>query len=230
MTGKVADTVMSVRNGVQVVRKYQPVVMNPKSEAQVGARARLKLMSQLAAVMAPVIAIPRDGAVTARNIFVKKNYPLSSYSEMQADIELPLVQLTKSVVAFPAPSFQRTTGDNPAIAVSLASPVLSTAVSRVVYCLFDKQPDGKLRFVASNVSREGGPQNYWPATLPAMNDAGVILAYGVRLNSDAARTTFGELEVETAETIAKLVVSRTLLESDITMTETRGVNVPVVTP
>lgn len=226
MTGKVADVVMVVRNGEQIARKYQPVVTNPSTTAQVAVRARLKLMSQLAAVMAPVIAIAREGAVSSRNLFVKGNYPLSSFSNLQADIELPQVQLTKSVLALPNPVFQRQEGDNPSIAVSLSGAVLGSALSRVVYCLFDKQSDGKLRFVASAVSTEAGNLNYWPATLPAMSDAGVILAYGVRLNTDAARSAFGNLEVESAETIAKLVVSRTLLESDVTMTETRGVSVP----
>lgn len=226
MTGKVADVVMVVRNGEQIARKYQPRVTNPCSAAQVATRARLKLMSQLAAVMSPVIAIAREGAVSSRNLFVKRNYRLSSFSNQQADIELPQVQLTKSIVALPAPVFSREVGENPVIAVSLASTVQSASLSRVVYCLFDKQTDGKLRFVASAVSTEAGNLNYWPATLPAMTDAGVLLAYGIRLNTDAARSAFGNLEVESAETIAKLVVSRSLLESDVTMTETRGVSIP----
>ena len=102
MTGKVADVVMSVRNGEQIARKYQPIVTNPNTPAQVEARAKLKLMSQLSAVMASVIAIPRKGNVSSRNGFVKKNYQSLTYASQQADIALANVQLTDSVVAMPS--------------------------------------------------------------------------------------------------------------------------------
>lgn len=225
-TGRLAGSVFAIRNGETIERAYQPVVANPKTSAQVASRARLKLMSQMSAVMAPVIAIRREGAMSPRNLFVRENYGLTSYSNMQADIELPSVQLTKSVVAFPNPVFLRQADDNNSIAVSLSSAVLPDSMSRVVYCMFDKQADGKLRLFASAVATEAGNLNYWPADLPAMPDAGVLLAYGVRLNSENARTVFGNMEVETAETIAKLVVSRSLIESDVTMTETRGISIP----
>ena len=69
-SGRVAGSVFAVRYGEVIERAYNPYVSNPKSEAQVEARAKLKLLSQLAAVVAPVLAMPREGAKTSRNKFV----------------------------------------------------------------------------------------------------------------------------------------------------------------
>ena len=224
MQGKVADVVMAVRNGEQIARKYQPIVSNPSTQLQVAARAKLKLMSQLSAVMAPVIAIPRKGAVSSRNLFVKENYLLSSYSDNAASINLPGVQLTKSVVSMPAIVAPRT-------AESFAGAIVPGAaftidVDRVVYCLFAIGDDNKLRFVESQVASEKGADGRWPVTFTNISGNALVLAFGVRDNTEAARTTFGNMEVITAQSIANLIVSRTLLETDVTMTETRGVLAP----
>ena len=224
MTGKVADVVMVVRNGVQVARKYQPVVSNPSTPSQVAARARLKLMSQLAAVCSPVIAIPREGIVSARNKFVAKNYPLSSYAVEKASILLESVQLTDSVVALPPIAAARgESGINASLSgfnISAGNPV---DVDRVVYVFFDIQNDEKLRYVTSAVANEAGANGQWAVSnVFSTSDRVLVLAYGVRSNSEVARALFGSLEVPTAENIARLVVSRALLDSDITVTETRG--------
>lgn len=54
--GKVENLVVSQVGGVTIARAYQPNVSNPKTEKQVDQRARLKLASQIAAAMSPVIA------------------------------------------------------------------------------------------------------------------------------------------------------------------------------
>lgn len=227
MTGKVADAVMVVRNGEQIVRKYQPVVSNPSSPAQVATRAKLKLLSQLSAVMAPVIAIPRQGSVSSRNIFTKVNYPLTSFANSEAAITLTGVQLTKSAVALSRLFAVRGEGY---IEASLATDgvtgggeVASLGYSRVVYTMFVKGADQKLRFVTSQVATEAGSHNEWMVRLPSTNLEVVILAYAVRDNTEAARTTFGNLTAVTAETVATVLTSRTLLESDVTVTETQGI-------
>lgn len=234
MTGKLADVVMAVRNGEQIARKYQPVVANPSTEAQVATRARLKLMSQLSAIMAPVIAIPGQGPVSSRNLFIKKNFALSSYSGGQADITLANVQLTSSVVGLPNVRASRVTEPNDAILVRLESAFLDASgeplgvdVDRVVYCMFVKGDDGKLRYQTSAIATAAGADYAWSTVLPATNREVVVLAYGVRDNNEASRAVFGNLTAPTAEAIAKLLVTRTLLESDVTLTETRGATLSV---
>ena len=228
MTGKVADVVMSVRNGEQIARKYQPVVSNPSTTKQVESRAKLKLASQLSAVFAPVIAMPRQGAVSPRNLFVKENYGAISYADNQAEATLTSIKLTKSVVSLYVLDVTRS-GSN--LNYGLATQ-FSTDLDRVVYCFFSKQSDNTLRFMRSVVVNTPGTNNTFGGTLE-LESAGltvVVYAYGIRDNNDAAKAIFGNMQVVNAETIAKLVVTRTLRESDITLTETRAVESVPVSP
>lgn len=227
MTGKLADTVMAVRNGEQIARKYQPVVYNPSTVSQVAQRAKLKLISQLSAVMAPVIAIPRQGSISSRNLFTKKNFALTSYSENQATVTLDAIQLTKSVVALPAVGCSR--GENAITAyVAAGSGAGPLDINRIVYCLFEKQEDGRLRFVDSKVATSAGNDGGWVVdNLPLITNECVLLAYGVRDNTEAARVMFSDMQTISAETIAKVVTNRTLTETDVTMTETRGYTLAV---
>ena len=221
MTGKLADTVMSVRNGEQIARKYQPVVYNPSTPAQVATRAKLKLMSQLSAVMAPVIAIPREGNVSARNLFVKKNYGATSYADNSASVNLEAVKITDSVVPLPPLSAVRHENQ-----VTLSLTRADADINRVVYCLFYKEDD-ELRFRTSIVVNTPGTTSHYETTIQASGLDEVVYAYGIRDNSDAARTKFGNMEVPTAQSIAQLIVSRAMTNTDITITETRYVSVPV---
>lgn len=225
MTGKVADSVMVVRNGEQIVRKYQPVVSNPATPGQTEARAKLKLMSQLSAVMAPVIAMRRQGAVSSRNVFVKENYGTTTYANNQADITLTNVKLTKSVVSFPTFSVSRTEGEIIIYIPESENPA-NLGFDRVVYVMFVKDADGSLRYAGSRVVNEPGVSSDWGSGFPADSRECIFYAYGIRDNSETARATFGNLQAVTAETVAKLVVTRTLLESDITLTETRSATLP----
>lgn len=223
MSGKLGNSVMAVRNGEQIARQYQPIVSNPSTANQMAARAKLKLMSQLSAVMAPVITIARVGAISSRNMFVKENYPLATFATDQADITLANVQLTKSVVDLPNVNATRGSGS---IAVGLEPISAPVDVNRVVYCVFAKDANNKLRLLGSAVATNAGTNNTWPAEVPSVGSELVVYAYGLRDNTDRARATFGNLEAVTAETVAKLIVTRTLLESDVTPTITRGIVVP----
>lgn len=216
MTGKVADVVMVVRNGAQIARKYQPIVSNPSSPAQVAARAKLKMMSQLASVMAPVIAIPKRGIVSARNLFVSANYPAASYDNGEASIELSDIKITRSVVSLIG--IVATRNDNQ---LSLALSGSMQNLSRVVYCLFSKQPDDTLRFVSSSVVSEQGEVSTFPTSMLIGATPHVVYAYGVRDNTEAARVAFGNLQAVQAETVAKLIASSVLTDADITVTETQ---------
>lgn len=220
MTGKVADVVMVVRNGEQIVRKYQPVIYNPSTPAQIATRARLKLMSQLAAVMSPVIALRREGNVSSRNKFVSLNYGTSSYSNNQAQINLPAVKLTDGVVALPPISVSREGGQ---LSASLSS--VYENVDRMVYVSFVKQADGTLRYQQSLVVSEAGAGNVWTGVF-GNSTASIIYAYGIRFNTTAARVAFGNMRVETADDIARLIVTSVLSMSDITLTETQASVVP----
>lgn len=225
MTGKLADTVMSVRNGEQLARKYQPVVFNPSTPAQVAQRAKLKLLSQLSAVMAPVIAMRKQGSVSSRNLFTKKNFGLTTYADNTASVNLNAIQLTSSVVSLPAVTITR--GEFQVELALIATSSLD--VNRVVYCVFRKMPDDTLRLAGSQVVSTPGANNVYGTTIPVESntDSYVALAYGVRDNTDAARVIFADMEAPSARDVASVITTRTLLETDVTLTETRGATLPV---
>lgn len=221
MTGKMADSVMLVRNGEQIVRKYQPVVFNPSTPAQVAVRAKLKLMSQLSAVMAPYIAIRRQGPVSSRNLFVKANFPLTTFADNNADVELRQITLTKGIVSLPIPSASRVEGGI-AVYISGAAEGRDLGVNRVVYVAFERTEANELRYLDSKVASVPGPTGGFSAELAGSTSQVVIYAYGVRDNTEAARVAFGNIALQSASMVAELVVSRTLTEADVTLTETRA--------
>lgn len=223
MKGKTADVVMAVRNGEQIVRKYQPMVYNPNTPGQVAARARLKLMSQLAAVMAPVIAIPRSGSVSSRNLFVKANYGLSSFNNDTAEITLARVQLTKSVVGLPV--FSASVSGAGVVTAGLE--LTDTDIDAMVYVAFVKETDNKLRLAGSTMVSEAGDAGNYEGEISTYQPGKnlVVYAYGIRNNTEAARVAFGNMTAAPAETVAQLIATRQLSENDVTLTETRGLEI-----
>lgn len=221
-TGRVAGSVFSVRFGEVIERAYNPIVNNPNTPSQIEARAKLKLMSQLSAVFAPVIAMPRQGAVSARNLFTRENYRLATFTGDNADIAMTSVKLTKSVVGLPNINATRSSFD---ISVNLQLP--DNDISRVVYVAVVRQQDGTARIAATAVASVPGTDNSYQATLNVGSTAqAYVYAYGVRDNTEAARVKFENMTV-TAENMAEIITSRMLTDADITVTETQAVLVPV---
>lgn len=218
--GKVGGSVFAVRNGVTIERQYQPKVFNPSTSGQVAARAKLKALSQLSEVMGSVIAIPRKGLVSPRNSFTKINYGAMSYENETAEVELASIKLTEGIEALPAVTATRASGG---ITARMADRVVD--VDRIVYALFRRNDDGTIYLVGSAVVDEAGADGTYTTSIPTAytNQTFVLYAYGVRDNSDNARATFGSISVPSAAMVAQLIVNRTLLESDVTLTETVAV-------
>lgn len=224
VTGKLGSQVFAVKNGTQVVRQYQPVVFNPSTVAQVGARAKLKMMSQLAAVMAPAIAIRKQGSVSKRNLFLQLNYGLASYANNEANINLESIQLTKSVLGMPAIAASRGTGNT----VNLSVTGGITGVDRVIYAIFIKQPDLKLRYYRTEVVTTPGSSNLYEKEIPLSQTIEyVIYGYAMRDNTQQAKAIFGSIEVLAGEEFVKLATSSRLTEADVSFTETRAVTLPI---
>lgn len=219
LTGKLGNTVFAVRNGVQLARQYQPIVMDAKTEAQVANRAKLKLLSQTAAAIAPVIAIPRRGLQSARNRFIKQNYEYTGYGNGEATIEMADILLTASYKGLPGFSADRSSGT--AINVVLMEDA-STAWDKVVYVVLGKTSSQTLMPMASLVVDEAGTNGTFPAALPYVAGDISVHAYGIKLNTVASRVMFSNLTVPTAESIAKIVASRNYVEGDMSLSETRG--------
>lgn len=221
MSGKTADVVMVVRGGEQIVRKYQPIVTNPNTPGQIAARAKLKLMSQLAAVMAPYIAIKKQGNVSSRNLFVKANYGLATYLNNDANVELRSITLTKGILSLPLPSVSRSE-NSIEVYLSGASQGRVLDIDRVVYVAFERTDSNELRYLDSKVTSTPGQTGGYSVSMVSSTAQVVVYAYGVRDNTEAARVAFGNISLKTATMVAQLIVSRTLSETDVTLTETRA--------
>lgn len=219
MTGKVGNIVLTSVGGKVVGREYNPNVANPNTKPQQNTRSKFKLASQLSATMAPVIAIKKEGNVSARNLFVKENFGAIRYSQGVADINLNVVQLTKSQRSFIGFNADRSNGT--AIAVELNDSAAS-ALSRVVYIAYKKAADGTLLFFDSKVCSTAGDNGKFHDVLNYTADAVVLYAYGMKDLEAGISTKFGNMSAPSAEDVAQLLVSNTDNMSGVQLTKTAG--------
>lgn len=217
-TGKKGADVFSIRNGVQIVRQWNPEPYNPKTPAQVESRAKMKLLSQVGAAVKPIIAIQREGLKTPRNLFISKNYDIVSYANNEAQIALEDMQLTNSSIALPAFTAERS-GET--ISVELAQDMRGS-LDRVVYLILSCPSNQELIPQGSIVVNEAGADGLFAGSIADVEGDIVVYAYGIRDNNAASRVKFSDLGVDPGLTVAKIVASRTLSSTDFSLTETRG--------
>lgn len=240
ISGKLGAVVFSTSGGETISREYNPNVANPSTQAQVNQRARMKLMSQLSASLAPVIAYTKDGLVSRRNKFVKSNFAYAYAQNGVAQISYENIQLTEGSIGLPQiVAAVNTDIDTPTGYVGLASAPAQN-LSRVVYCVFEKTQENRLSLITSVIS-SGNPQNfasnvYFGAYIPEMaigeDQTGgiftkeyVIYAYGMCDTSERATAQYGNLNVQSASDLATLVANRSISFQDYQFTQTRGTTV-----
>lgn len=217
--GKLGAAVFSSTNGQQVVRQYQPNVKNPNTVAQTTQRARFKLMTQIASSMAPVIAIPKSGAVTSRNMFVKKNMPLVIGTEDGAQLVYENLQLTSGTRALPGIYVKREAGK---LKIGLLQAPTGN-ISRVAYCAFAKDSEGQLSYEWSIVSSTPGVKGTFDVETKDIVSLDVVFyAYGMVDTNAKATAAFENYHVDSATDLAKLIATRKLSLSDFSLTKTRG--------
>lgn len=228
-TGKIGSIVFATSGGETIAREYNPHVANPNTQAQVNQRARMKLMSQLSAALAPVIVMQKEGLISKRNKFTSKNFKASYALNGEAQITYENVQITEGNTSLPALVAEGIAAEGAfALGVGLiANP--SVAISRVVYCLFRKTAEGKLEFVDSQIitSRSSvTPSIYFQASWTGLAVAEyVVLAYGMSDTSERASAQYGNLNVSTASDLARLVATRSISYQDYQFTQTRGITI-----
>ena len=237
-SGKIGSIVFSTSGGETIAREYNPHVANPNTTAQVNQRARMKLMSQLSTALAPVIAMTKDGLVSKRNKFVKKNFENTYALNGVAQISYENVQLTEGSTGLPQVIASiNTAPDTPPMPIVALAEDPSTSVSRVVYCAFVKSDENRLTFVASHIATTRGTRSIkFIAEFPELivNTTGedpdfareyVIYAYGMADTSEKATARYGNLNVQSASDLATLVANRTISFEDYQFTQTRGTTI-----
>lgn len=233
-TGKIGSIVFSTSGGQTIAREYNPHVSNPNTIAQIDQRARMKLMSQLSSALAPVIAMTKDGLVSKRNKFVKKNFDASYALNGVAQISYENVQLTEGSVGLPQikVDFNESEGEYfPYIALATEP---AQNISRVIYCIFEKTQEARLSLVLTKiVSKKVNPEvDGYYGFLPELAHSGneftkeyVIYAYAMSDTSEKASARYGNLNVQSASDIATLVANRSISFEDYQFTQTRGATI-----
>lgn len=227
ITGKKGDNVFAVRNGEQIIRQYNPVVNNPQSPAQTEARAKMKLMSQLASIYAPIIAMHRQGAKSPRNLFVKKNYGLCDYYDGKAELLVQYLQLTDGFRFLPHFTVDRTSHDS---CVCMLESDGRAFLSAVMYAMVSVDANGKIRVVDSIMVENSGADGFFEGEMKYDANAIAVYAYGVSNLDNAAETVrFANISGNAAEYVAELLAHRSATIASATFTSTRGCYLPVDT-
>lgn len=217
-SGKLGSSVFATVSGQQIVRQYQPVVSNPATEAQTAQRAKMKLMSQLGAAMAPVIVMKKDGLVSARNKYIKRNIQNASVLQGTASVDVPSLQITDGV---------GNVGDVTSIyasgSVNVMISSLDPKASRVVFILFRRNTDGTLSLFDSSVkSVTGSPSDYTQATFAAAPRNSVAYVYTISDVDGRATARFEQYAVNDAIQVASLVAGRSINVDEYRFSGTAG--------
>lgn len=219
MNGKLGNVVMATTGGEVIARAYNPNVANPSTTAQVDQRAKMKLMSQVAAALAPVIVIPKEGLKSSRNLFIKKNFGVATATSGVAQLTYENLQITNGNAGLPAIFIQRSLTSG--ISVNLDENA-DGAVSRVVYILYRKTSEATLQFVQSIIVEAAGSLGLFPGSFPYLEGDIVVFAYGMKDLSAKATTKYNDYSVQNGEDIAKLALTRRISSTDFQFTKTRG--------
>ena len=219
-TGKLGSSVFAISGGVQIVREYNPNVSNPNTDAQINQRAKFKLMSQIAADLASVIVISKDGLTSARNKFVSKNIGLVEAINGEASVNYVALQLTASDSAFPTVNGSIDGQGN--LGVELAK-MPAADIQKVVYCAFAKDDTNQLSLIGTTIIDRNGATNNFAATFANAADAYVVYAYGIKASAIAANPNYDNYVIEGATDIARLVASRSISLDASGTTRTSGV-------
>lgn len=218
-TGKLGGSVYVINHGVQIEREYNGVISNPSTVPQVSQRSRFKLASQVSAALAPVIAIPRKGIQSPRNLFVKRNIGYFYGGPDGAQVTYENLQITQGCIGLPGFRAARELENH--ITLSMQDSVLASC-DHVIYCVFKKTSEEQLQLMQSVVVPIDDTN---PDAIIDVNDVAgnlVFYAYGIRLKNARARATYGNYQVQTGVDFAKLIANRTIEMSDVQFTQTRG--------
>lgn len=223
-SGKLGSTVVASIAGFTIARQYNPNVTNPNTDAQQATRARFKLLSQLGAVMAPNLAIRKRGLTSARNIFTKINFPLTSFNGSEAMVDMNRVQITDSAKSMADFSVDRSSGNK--MVVKLISDSKSN-YDRVVYCSYEKNEMGEILALDSIVVDTPGDDGLFAGELAYSANAVVVYVYGISDIQAGITTKFGNLQTPTADQVARLVTASSDNMSSVALTRTKGVTMLV---
>lgn len=224
ITGRKGDAVFAVRGGEQIVRQYNPIVHNPQTAAQTQQRAKMKLMSQVGAVLAPVLAIPSQGAKSGRNILTEKCIGFVDFEPLTGDAKVPMDKLILTNSARPISDiiFGPGVDDDPMASLTNNE---TANFDKVAYVVVKIEDNGDISIVGEKVVSVAGVSGQFETTFPGLGavlsgKSYCVYAYGMKTNDGDARATVDNIVGDSASKAAKLATSRTTLAGNVLLSKT----------
>lgn len=233
--GKKAGLVTYYVGDTMLAREYNPHPANPRTEKQVAHRAKIKLLSQIAALFRSIIAIFPSSGRSSRSIFSKINYPKIVATSTTAEIDFTSVSLTDSSrpitqvakdIAFLSSGVRKLIGlhDEP-----------SQDIKRVFYYIYTKTDNGKLQLIDYYLSEirwtSRNPLYFCWANAPfEIDEEGrasrdyLIFAIGMGDNSEEATEYWKNLDVHNLEFLGQIIAEGIITPSDFYFTETTSLS------
>lgn len=239
LSGKVGSMVFRQRQGETIATQYQPVVTNPSTGAQQNSRVAFKLMSQLAAIMAPamgsfIIKVRKEGKgkPSQRNAFFTTNYGLVETRDTEngkrATIPMEQLQLTSSFIA--AGSMSITQDGNSVSIKGSASPGKKQKIALVGFSSLAgaDRPAKVIDVVEVNVG-DGGDWSY-DFEVENVRAKGVtneitVLSYGLIPLSQRMKTKMENINTPADNPfISAVELQKAVVDGEMNVTETIGEN------
>lgn len=219
--GKIGGNVYSINSGIQLVRAYQPNVANPSTDTQVSNRGRFKLCSQLAAAVAPVLAISKKGLVSGRNQFIQQTMKITSENSGTATVPLTSLQLTKSSLNLPP--ITATRGEGQQVSIKLGTSAVPLNVVKVVYAAYSVSANLEMLLYQSAVASTPGVDGKFEISMNLdPTTRYVVYAYGITESETGALAKYGNYSVDNATWLANLMSTSSAAASGLGTTVTRS--------
>ena len=221
-SGKLGSSVFAISGGEQIVREHNPKVSNPNTEAQIAQRAKMKLLSQIAADLAQVLFYKKKGLVSARNQFIAANMPLCTYDNEEANVPINKLMLSPSNSKLPGFDATKVQGG---YECSLDSAPF-TELEGVFYIGIRTDISGddtqRLRVAGVEYVTEAGQDGLYRHTCPWLF-AEFVFAVGVKKIDGTKKIIYGDYDAGDATGLAALgVILNTKAIAD-NVTESKGV-------
>lgn len=223
-TGRKGSTVYKIVHGVQVQQEYNPHVSNPNTVKQQNTRSRFKLMSQLAAVMAPYAVYKREGLTSPRNVFIRENFKNTVAEEGNSAAALVNFQFAKGV--FAAPETMQLDRDEVHMTVSATIP---EGLEVAMCSIFVREADGSLSRYASGIMTETDPETRnFEFQAPATPKEAFAYVYAMKFNNATAKTNYEDYIVGGSTEVATLIKENVISVADMSFSKTKGKHIASV--
>ena len=215
-SGKLGSSVFAVSKGITIERQYQPRVFNPQTKGQIAQRAKFKLLSGLASVVAPFACLLTEGLQTQANAFVKRNMQFVSMSGSSARIDMPKIQISGGSNSFVTPTFAITQGTGKG-SIS-AEDVENAGFDGVVFLVVGTKRPNVARITGKVVLAP--TENVFSIEFPAASAFAEyhLYAYGIKL-TDKGRSAYEDLN-SISENVVEVSVRRMIAEGMMTASAT----------